>query len=198
MTYNDVFFRKRILDNIPLCYEGRQLPKSMKVAVVMMKVAYDKEGQTYEEEMKEVLKSLKKEGFDERSQAYASMEDVYKKVKDAEEWEEGLLDEKGEAIIKPTAPSKEEIETADKAKATEEDFLKERDELYSDYNEARIKKGEEKSSMTDRKFTTDQFSDIVEMIGIEGDIELSGFSSEKINMGREQFITFIGSDLVEL
>ena len=68
MKYAEIFNKAAIVRNIPLICEGRELPSGMNAIVVLTRVQYDKHMHAFEEEMKDVLESLKKEGFDERSE----------------------------------------------------------------------------------------------------------------------------------
>ena len=61
MKYAEIFNKAAIVRNIPLICEGRELPSGMNAIVVLTRVQYDKHMHAFEEEMKDVLKSLKKE-----------------------------------------------------------------------------------------------------------------------------------------
>ena len=101
MTYEEFFMNRAILNNIPLVFEGRRLGKSEVASVMLMRVAYNKKTEEFNKCMEDVLKGLKKEGFDERAQAIAAMEDVDRRKKASEEWQVGAKDEPGTQIEKP-------------------------------------------------------------------------------------------------
>ena len=190
MTYNDIFFRNNIVANIPLVYEGRKLGKSEAASVMLVRVAYANKVQEYEKYMEEVLKGLKKEGFDERSRAIAEMEDVDRRKKAAEQWKQGDKDGK------PEMPTKEELEQYEKTRETKEEYDKELKELEEAYGEARRKQGE-KDVKLDAKFTRAEYAEICELIGYEGDFEISSiFTGGKEKISKEMFLGLIASNVV--
>ena len=172
MKYAEIFNKAAIVKNIPLICEGRELPSGMNAIVVLTRVQYDKHMHAFEEEMKDVLKSLKKEGFDERSERQDRLKDIDSRAEAAKKWKKGDKDENGNLIEKPAAPTPEE--------------------LNSDYGEAHDKKMEEEIKFDERKFTAEQFESIIKMIGIEGDIEVNGNKIPKTH-----FINMIGALFVE-
>ena len=54
MTYEEAFYKRVILANIPLVYEGRKLPKSETASVMLMRVAYNKIVDEFQEDMRKV------------------------------------------------------------------------------------------------------------------------------------------------
>ena len=196
MTYNDIFFRNNIVANIPLVYEGRKLGKSEAASVMLVRVAYANKVQEYEKYMEEVLKGLKKEGFDERSRAIAEMEDVDRRKKAAEQWKQGDKDDNGKPVGKPEMSTKEELEKSEKTRETKEEYDKELKELEEAYGEARRKQGE-KDVKLDAKFTRAEYAEICELIGYEGDFEISSiFTGGKEKISKEMFLGLIASNLV--
>lgn len=79
-----------------------------------MRVAYDKAAKAFDDDMQQVLKEIKKEGYDERAQKINYMREI---------------DGKEDA-------TKEEKKEADEIRKTEEDFNKETEELNKAYSEA--------------------------------------------------------------
>lgn len=194
MTYNEVFEKSSIIKNLPIAFEGRVLPKGLPAKVVMVRVQYDNLIEAFEKEMQEkVLKELKKEGFDERSQKFQEMEDIDKRKVAAETWKEGDVDSEGKAVEKPAMPSEEELKKADEIRKGKKDFDKELSELNDEYRHARIAKGAEEVDMKERKFTMDEFSELIEMIGQdEGNIKVNG-----TDIPKWAFINTIAAKFVE-
>lgn len=85
MDYNKIFQRNNVLVNIPLSNEGRKLPGKTAATVMLLRVAYGNKVQEFEKDLQEVLKGLKKEGFDERLQKYELPEDNAERMSDEQE-----------------------------------------------------------------------------------------------------------------
>lgn len=196
MTYNDVFLRSNIASNIPLVFEGRKLPKAETASVMLLRVAYSGKVEEYQKCLEEVLKGLKKEGFDDRARAVAEMESVDARAKAAKEWKKGDTDKDGKPAEKPEMPTAEELEKAEKTRETVEEFEKEKKELEEAYMEAQQKKSEEKVDFKNGTLTRAEFEEICELIGTEGDIEVRGFSDTPVKLPKEQFLGMVASKLV--
>ena len=197
MTYNDIFFRNRIVANIPLVFEGRKLPKSETASVMLIRVAYNNKVQEFEKDMEEVLKGLKKEGFDDRAHAIAEMESVDARMKAAKEWKKGQKGEDGKPVEKPEMPSDEELKKADETRATKEEFEAEKKELEEEYVTARQKRAEQKVEVKNGMFSRSENAEICEVIGYEGEIEVSGFADVPVKIPREEFLGMIAAHLVQ-
>lgn len=197
MTYNDIFFRNRIVANIPLVFEGRKLPKSETASVMLIRVAYNNKVQEFEKDMEEVLKGLKKEGFDDRAHAIAEMESVDTRMKAAKEWKKGQKGEDGKPVEKPEMPSDEELKKADETRATKEEFEAEKKELEEEYVTARQKRAEQKVEVKNGMFSRSEYAEICEVIGYEGEIEVSGFADVPVKIPREEFLGMIAAHLVQ-
>nr|DAY59086.1 MAG TPA: hypothetical protein [Caudoviricetes sp.] len=197
MTYNDIFFRNRIVANIPLVFEGRKLPKSETASVMLIRVAYNNKVQEFEKDMEEVLKGLKKEGFDDRAHAIAEMESVDARMKAAKEWKKGQKGEDGKPVEKPEMPSDEELKKADETRATKEEFEAEKKELEEEYVTARQKRAEQKVEVKNGMFSRSEYAEICEVIGYEGEIEVSGFADVPVKIPREEFLGMIAAHLVQ-
>ena len=113
MKYAEIFNKAAIVRNIPLICEGRELPSGMNAIVVLTRVQYDKHMHAFEEEMKDVLESLKKEGFDERSERQERLKDIDSRAEAAKKWKKGDKDENGNLIEEPAAPTPEELKEAE-------------------------------------------------------------------------------------
>lgn len=197
MTYNDIFLKRAILRNIPIAFEGRKLGKTEVASVMLMRVVYEKKVEEFNKDMEEVLKGLKKEGFDDRAQAIAEMEKVDLQKKTAEEWKEGDKDENGKPIEKPEMPTKEELKKVEETRKTKEDYDKELKELNENYSAAREKKLNESISLQNSSFSHEEYAEICEVIGLEGNIDISGFGKEPIKMPKIDFLEMIAINLVE-
>lgn len=197
MTYNDIFFRNRIVANIPLVFEGRKLPKSETASVMLIRVAYNNKVQEFEKDMEEVLKGLKKEGFDDRAHAIAEMESVDTRMKAAKEWKKGQKGEDGKPVEKPEMPSDEELKKTDETRATKEEFEAEKKELEEEYVTARQKRAEQKVEVKNGMFSRSEYAEICEVIGYEGEIEVSGFADVPVKIPREEFLGMIAAHLVQ-
>ena len=197
MTYNDIFFSNRIVANIPLVFEGRKLPKSETASVMLIRVAYNNKVQEFEKDMEEVLKGLKKEGFDDRAHAIAEMESVDARMKAAKEWKKGQKGEDGKPVEKPEMPSDEELKKADETRATKEEFEAEKKELEEEYVTARQKRAEQKVEVKNGMFSRSEYAEICEVIGYEGEIEVSGFADVPVKIPREEFLGMIAAHLVQ-
>lgn len=197
MTYNDIYLKNRIVANIPLVFEGRKLPKSEVASVMLARIAYDKRVQEFEEIKKEIEKGLKKEGFDDRAHAIAEMESVDARVKAAKEWKKGQKGEDGKPVEKPEMPSDEELKKADETRATKEDFEAEIKELKENCEVTIKKKAEEKVEVKNGMFSRSEYAEICEVIGYEGEIEVSGFADVPVKIPREEFLGMIAAHLVQ-
>lgn len=192
MKYAEIFNKAAIVKNIPLICEGRELPGGMNAIVVLTRVQYDKHIHAFEEEMNSVLKNLKKEGFDERSERQERLKDIDSRAEAAKKWKKGDKDENGNLIEKPAVPTPEELKEAEEIRKEKDAYDEELEKLNSDYGEAHDKKMGEEIKFDERKFTAEQFESIIKMIGIEGDIEVNGNKIPKT-----QFINMIGALFVE-
>lgn len=131
VTYEQALYNSRLVDALPLATEEKKLPAETAASVVMAQVAWATICKTFDENMAEALKQMKKDGFDERAQEITKMEDIDKRVKAHAEW-----DLKGE---EPVKPSEDEIKEADKIRETSGAFYAELTELNDVYLAARSK-----------------------------------------------------------
>lgn len=175
MTNEEMFSKRMVLFNIPMMLGDESLSPKLQARLMLMRVAYDKGVAAFEDDMKAVVKELKKEGFDERSQKMQRLEEI---------------DGKEDA----TAEEKKEAEGLRKEKPA---YDKEMEELNKGYMEARSLKMSEKSEMPERMLSMDEFTEIIQMIKMYGDIEIQFGDGPKQTMTRENFIGFIASMLVK-
>lgn len=174
--------------NIPLYYDGKKLDKKTAASVMLLRVAYGKKVQEFEKDMQEVLKGLKKEGFDERSQAVAEMERIDAQKKKSEEWKEE------DGVEKPAMPTDEELAKADETRKTLDAYNEEKKELEEAYLEARKKKVSEKVDMKGYALTKEELGEIYEVVGAEGKFNLSlPYSENPIQITNEQFLSMVAN-----
>ena len=76
MTNQEMFLKRLTLLNITLSLEGKELPSELKAKIMLMRVAYDKAAKAFDDDMQQVLKEIKKEGYDERAQRINRMKEV--------------------------------------------------------------------------------------------------------------------------
>ena len=167
MTNQEMFLKRLTLLNIPLSLEGKELPSELKAKIMLMRVAYDKAAKAFDDDMQQVLKEIKKEGYDERAQKINHMKEI---------------DGKEDA-------TKEEKKEADEIRKTEEDFNKE--------TEAYQEKMKEECDMKPRKFAFEGFAKIIELIGTDGAIKVKWNSPEALEIPKEEFISLIATNLVD-
>lgn len=160
MTYNEAYQKANLLGMMPLGNAEFKFPASLSTAIILLQVEYQRKLKEFDETMAEVLKKLKKEGFDDRSQAIQKMEDIDKRLKEHEK-----------DNSKPK-PSDKEIAEADEIRKTEEEYRKEFDELDKQFTEAKNKKAEEKIGGFNPVLTKEEYGMLVETIGVSGDIVL--------------------------
>lgn len=190
MTYREIITNRNLLNNVPLLFEGRKLPKSTAASLMLLRVSYNNKVDEYIKTLDEVKKGLKKDGYDEREQAVQQMEDIDRRKKAADEWKEGSEGEK------PASPTEEEIEKAEKTRATLKDFEAEKKELEDAVNEASNKKLDEKVDMKNGKLTKDEFADIYEVIGVEGTLPVEFPGQTQGELPREVFLGWIAQNVV--
>ena len=175
MKNQEMFLKRLTLLIITLSLEGKELPSELKAKIMLMRVAYDKAAKAFDDDMQQVLKEIKKEGYDERAQKINHMKEI---------------DGKEDA-------TKEEKKEADEIRKTEEDFNKETEELNKAYSEAYQEKMKEECDMKPRKFAFEGFAKIIELIGTDGAIKVKWNSPEALEIPKEEFISLIATNLVD-
>lgn len=189
MTYNEIFQNRAILNNVPLVYEGRKLPKTTAASVMILRVKYQQRVDEFVKLIQEVLKGLKKEGYDERLQAVQTMEDVDRRKKAAEEWN-------GEGE-KPAMPTDEELAKAEETRATLDAFNEEKKELEEAYQEAQTREGAKDVPFKDSKLSKEELADIYEMIGADGEFDYTVPGQDKpFKVAKEWFLNMVAMNLV--
>lgn len=179
MNYNDVFLRCALLDSIPLGDDTFDFPTDVVTDVILLRVGYKQKKQEFEDTMRSVVGSLKRDGFDERDAAVRHMESVDKRIADGEDVPE------------------DERKRADETRLTLDDFRKEESQLIDAYKQARLKKADEEVSMATEKMEYATFRGIVDTIGQHGTVNVVGIPNVS-EMVKSQFLTAICANLVRI
>lgn len=189
MKNSEIINASIIASNIHLVFEGRGLSNKMQAKIMLMRVGLDKKVAAFNEKIQEALKGVKPEGFDDLAREVGNMRQVEARSKAVAEWN-------GEGE-KPTEPTKEELDEAKKI----------REEKLSDYEEkekvvleklVEIRKQEldEDSGYTLKKFTEDEYAEIISMIKSEGEYPYV-VNGETFTIRRIDFLGIIAANLVE-
>lgn len=190
MTHNEVFKRQAIVMNIPLVYEGRELPSKLQAKLMIMRVTYDKAVEAFRAKMQEVAKGLKSKGYDELEAEINKMYTAENKEKAYKEWN-------GEGE-KPAEPTKEELDEAKKIRAEKfDDYEAKKSALLAKLNEAYAQEGETQSDIKVKKFTEEEYAEIIEMIKTEGTIKYTNAHGNVLEIPKVVFFGLIAADLVE-
>lgn len=175
MTYSDLFFRKSILDAIPMKKGDKRLSTSAISDVILLRVTYQSQIDNFNNTMQAVLDKLKKDGFDERMRKHSRFEELCKKA-------EPLTDEE--------LTEKSELERQ------EERFNAEFRELDSVYTESFNTKLKE--DVPDiRGLSHDTFGAIIEIMDFDEKITLSLFNHNPMEIPQSEFLSMVGYHLVE-
>ena len=186
MNYIDILNKRALIAHVPLKIGNREMPDSLKAKVFLMRVQYNSIIDKFEKEMQDVLKEIKKDYPEFDTQA-ADIE----KMKSIDERLKAFNEHKGEDDKKPAKPSEEEIQEADKIREGEKEFNELNEKLTRQYIEAREEKIKEEVSIKERKFTIEEFSQVIGVIG-SSPIEI-----EKKEIPAEMFLSDIASLFVE-
>lgn len=197
MTYQDILLCNSLLSSIPFTIDGKNMAAGTVTGVLLCQVAYQNKVKECDEFMQEVLKKLKKEGFDERNQRMQTMASTDKRMQEFNDWKEGDKDSDGNVKPRPIKPTEEELKEADEIRKGKAAFDAELSELDKGYIAAYNEKMKEEVQMS-KKLTKDIYEDIVKFIGFIGDIEISGNNGQPLKVSREYFLRMVGLNLVTL
>ena len=176
MTTNEMFNNGTSVANIPLVFEGRELSAKLQAKLMIMRVTYDKAMAAFQEKMQEVVKGLKPEGYDELDEGFKKMESI--------EAKEGA--------------TAEELEEAKKFRAEKlEDYEAKKRILLDKVNEAYIQEGASESDAKVKKFTEDEYAEILSVVKTEGVIKYSMGEDKAVDMPKMAFLGMIAVNLVE-
>lgn len=189
MKNGEMLNKRLVISNLPLVFEGRELPSKLQAKVILMRVTFDRAANSFNEKMKEVMNGLKPEGFDDIAREKNECESIESKLKSYEEWN-------GEGE-KPSKPSEEELSKVKKFKEEKlDDYNTKEKDLLSKYNEAYMTEFKEESDVKVKKFTEDELASIIELIGIEGDFEFVN-GENKILIPRQEYLAIVADSFVE-
>lgn len=198
MTYNEAAVKANILAQIPLKLKENSLGSSTGVEVILMNQEYQGIVKDFKEKMQEILKTLKKEGFDDRALKMEEAAAIADKKKAAEEWKEGDTDKDGNAIEKPECPTDEELAKLEEAEDMRADFEEERKELEKMYVEAMQKKAAEEVEVKRAYFGEKELEDIYKMLVPADEVEFRpGENVPPVKVSGVQLVAYIASELVK-
>lgn len=194
ITYSEIFFSQNLLSKLPVKLEEKELPFAVKAKVIVVKVQYSGLIAKFEENMQESLKELKKDypDFDKKAQDHERMKSIDERLKAYEEYS-------GEPDKRPSKPSDEELKEANKIRKGEKAFLEMNEKLTKEYNGMREKAAQESIEVNEKKFTLEEFSEIVKLLNETEEITLFEFQDEtkNVKMKRDNFLSSIAAIFVE-
>ena len=194
ITYSEIFFSQNLLSKLPVKLGEKELPFAVKAKVIVVKVQYSGLIAKFEENMQEQLKELKKDypDFDKKAQDHERMKSIDERLKAYEEYS-------GEPDKRPTKPSDEELKEANKIRKGEKAFLEMNEKLTKEYNGMREKAAQESVEVNEKKFTLEEFSEIVKLLNETEEITLFEFQDEtkNVKMKRDNFLSSIAAIFVE-
>lgn len=189
LTFNDIFIRNQILTNIPTEVNGQKLSASTTTSLLLLRIAYQKKVEEYEEICKKALEELKKDekfaSFDEKYSEIEKAKQVLARKKAYDEWD-------GDEESKPSAPSEEEIRNAESVVDHTEAYDTMVRELSVAYNEVRTKQASVETSIGARNFTRAELEDLVSVIGPEENIAIK-MQQEEIEVKGIEFLSYIAN-----
>lgn len=197
MTYDTLVLSNNLLSNIPVVLGSKQMDSDLYTTITLLQVSYQREITKLDEFMQDVVKKLKKEGFDNRAAKQKKREDIERRISEHDNWQEGQKDAEGDEIPRPAMPSDEEINDAKEIEKDKDAYDKELDELNKAYQKAYMEKMEQEAPKLP-KMSRDQYVKLVSFVGLAGDIEYKGIGMEKpTNLDRRHFLTMIAFNVVE-
>lgn len=191
MKYIELMEKKGILANVPLAFEGRELPSKLQAKLMLMRVGYDKVVAQFQDKLQEVLKGLKSEGFDALAADAQKVEGVESRASAFEKWN-------GEGD-KPTMPTDEELKEAKDIRESGkyEEYQKELKTLTEKYNEAYRLELLAECDYSERKFTEDEYAEIVAMMGTGGKIDFLRADGEKVEIAKVDLLAMVAANFVD-
>lgn len=188
MKLNEVVNKLGFVKAIPLAVNGERLNKSTAASVMLMRVGYDNAFADFQKDIQEIIKNAKPEGYDERAQKVERMKSIEKKAEDAKNWN-------GEGE-EPKAPTKEELKEVEEIKAIVEQHEKETKELNEAVREAEQKALQEDVKVKHCNLTREEWSDIYEILGTEGDIKVTTVLGQELTMSKETYLNILAAEFV--
>lgn len=191
MKYYELLSKSNLVNQIPLVFNGIKLPADTAANIVLLKVSYNNAIEDLRKEQEEILKNLKKEGFDDRLHSIEEMESVDARIKAFNEWTEDLTDKEGNKVEKPTYPTEEEINKANETRKISIEFEKEKEELSEVYEKAIQKKYFEDVKL-DKGITKEDWKNIYDIIGTDSTIEFKYPNGSSKEINGIHFLQYIG------
>lgn len=185
MTYQELTYRNQLINTIPMSGCNKDIDANLAASIILLQVEYQHKVSEFETFMQDVLKGLKKEGFDDRLRKHQEMLNVDERQKAYDTWKEDSDEER------PTAPTDEERLSADEWRPNDPDFIEEFNELDKSYLTAYNKKLKEEVSC-DIKLSREDFAKLVAHIGLEGTIAITALNGQKVEMSNTEFLKHIG------
>lgn len=171
MTYAEALNKQTLVGAIELMTNGKRLEKGTAATVMMLKVSLDKASIEFNDKMKEIVNGLKQEGFDERQRNFAKLQEINSK-EDATEEEK----KEAEELAKNLEGFEEELAT-----------------LNEEAQEAHKKLMKEECNVKSATITKDDWANIYDVMGVEGNSKLSFYNEPLSN---EQFLSILAASLV--
>ena len=180
---------QQVVSNIPLVFEGRELSSKLQAKVMLMRVSYDKAASAFDEKTREALKGVKPEGFDDLAQEIERMKSIEAKEKAFKEWN-------GEGE-KPAEPTKDELADAKKIREEKfEDYEAKEKIVLEKFMEIRKQEMDEECELKQKKFTEDEYAEIISVVKTEGEFEYKT-NNGSFKIERMGFLAMIAANLVE-
>lgn len=190
-TYNDLFFKERILANIPFTNAEMKFSAKLCTAIILMQVALGRKIKEFEDFMHEALEKMKRDGFDKRLQVQNEAADIRARREKAEAW-----NGTGE---KPEMPSEEELRKEKEALVEKADFDKEMEELNAAYADAQKKKSEESVSMDgNTTLSLEEYDMLVATLGVSGKMDFVRTDGESIRIDKSDFLRVVAENFVKI
>ena len=179
-----------IVMNIPLSYEGRELPSRLQAKLMLMRVGYDKAVSAFNEKIDEALNGFKPEGFDNLVREIGRMESIEARQKAFEDW-----NGEGEGPIKP---SLDELNEAQKIRSEKMDEYKlKTKDVWEKRCELNNQELDEECNACLRKLTEEEYASIVELVRTDGEFEFRTATRGVSKMPKTLFLSMVASVLVD-
>lgn len=190
VAYKEVFEKANLIQVVPLKNANEQLSAMVAGKLIFVRNQYTTLVRKFEEEMQEVVKELAPEGHLELQKDVEAMKKTDAALQAYKDWKAE------DGTERPAKPSPEELAAANKTREKLEDFEKADKELNEAYFEARKQKMKEKVELDEKKFTQAEFAEIINVIGVDGNMEVLCFEvptgesgeKEKLPMPKEFFL----------
>lgn len=185
-----------LINAIPISRNDQKLSGAMTAAVIMLKVAYSRAVDEFDQIMVDVLKKLKEErfkDFDKMHEEIQKMNDISSRKAKHENWTTDAQDATAE---RPAMPSDEELAEMERIKATVPDYEAMTKELNQVYSEARNSELGKEIACPGR-FTKDQFAELCGFLNGQDPISVFPPFSPEVKFPVPDFLTQLALNVVE-